>query len=240
MWLYRLNGILRPLGSVYFSFRARGLETIPSTGPLLLAVNHCSFLDPWLLACIVRKRRLRFLINERWYHRSAAWTRLFDAWGVLPASKHRPERTVLHVVEALEEGHAVAVFPEGKISANGLISRGRVGIGWMAALSGVPALPCALLGSFQVLPKHRRIPRPAPVELRVGEFIEFPRGEGPPDLEQVHAFVTRVMKEICHLADQAERTPEATPRLPSMDLGRILRREETGKWSLPPELEELR
>ena len=237
MWLYRLNGILRPLGAVFFSLRAKGSGAIPSTGPLLLAVNHCSFLDPWLLAGIVRKRQIRFLINERWYHRSALWTHLFDAWGVLPASRHHPEKTVLHVVQALEKGDAVAVFPEGKISSNGLISRGRVGIGWMAAMAGVPVLPCALVGSFQVLPKHRRFPRPAPVELRIGEFLEYPCAEMPPTLEHVHDFSTRVMEAICRLANQTERISMAAPRPPSMDLGRILRQGETGEWSLPPELE---
>ena len=219
MWLYDLNRWLLPAGRRIFSLEKHGFPLPARDQPVLIAANHSSFLDPWVVGSVDPRREIHFLINERWYHRSRLWTALFDAWGVLPASSRSPWETIERVVGALERGQSVGIFPEGRISPDGKIGRGRPGIAWMAALSGCPVVPCGLRGVFEVLPKGRRLPRRHPVSIHIGRPMVF--ADGPvsaPNRSQLHDFAGRLMARICELAGQGERAEAAMAVDPGTDL----------------------
>lgn len=201
MWLYRANlAVAAPL-LWFWSARTFGGERVPSEGPLLVAANHASYLDPWLLGGLFPRRPVRYLINEPWFRRSAAWTRAFEGFGVIPAVAGDPEATIGRVLGALSRGEVVGIFPEGRISRNGNLGPGRSGIGRIAAASGVPVVPCAIRGAFESLPRHRRIPRRHPVHLHIGEPVRFPGAPDPqPDRARVRAFVDGIMASIAGLA----------------------------------------
>ena len=95
MWGFPfLRNVLGPFIRVYYPLRLHGaISTIPPSGGVLVIANHCSFLDPWLLA-ILYPRLVRYLINERWYRSSRAWTTLFDAYGCVPISDGDPKATL--------------------------------------------------------------------------------------------------------------------------------------------------
>jgi 1-acyl-sn-glycerol-3-phosphate acyltransferase len=94
-----------------------------------------------------------------------------------------------------------------------------VGIGWAAALTGVPVVPAALRGSFEVLPRDHRWPRPGRIELRIGPPRVFPApATVVPDPGAVRDFVGDVMEDLCRLAGQPERTDAVRPRV-AVDLG---------------------
>ena len=84
MWLYRVNRFVGPVVGRYWRLGLAGaVDAIPHSGPLLLASNHTSYLDPWLLG-MPFPRPVRFLIVSRWYHRSPLWSAFFRAYGTLP------------------------------------------------------------------------------------------------------------------------------------------------------------
>ncbi|MDQ7005711.1 MAG: lysophospholipid acyltransferase family protein [Acidobacteriota bacterium] len=212
MWLYNLNRWLLPAGRLVFALEKRGEDLPARDQPVLIAANHSSFLDPWVVGSVDPQREIHFLINERWYRRSRLWTALFDAWGVLPASSRSPWETIERVVAALGRGQSVGIFPEGRISEDGKIGRGRPGIAWMAALSGCPVVPCGLRGIFEALPKGRLLPRRHRVSIHVGRPLYFSaKAVRDPERGQLHDFAGKVMTTICTLAGQEDRVAAALP-----------------------------
>ncbi len=197
--------------SVMWGRTIHGGERMPREGPLLIACNHGSFLDPWFIGGASPRFPLRYLITASWYDRSRAWRAFFGANGVIPTSLD-PARTITAVVHALGRGEPVVVFPEGSVSADGRIARGKHGLSWMAALSGAPVLPVALRGNHDALPRGRVVPRRRPVALHVGTPRVFPGAPSDePSFRDVEAFTTGLMEEICRLAGQEDRIEASRP-----------------------------
>lgn len=205
MWLYRLT---RPVGNVfarpYWRLGIRGaVEAIPLEGPLIVASNHASLLDPWLLG-LAFPRHVRYLIARDWYDRSPLWRAFFRATGTIPVAPHDPEATIAVACAALARGQVVGIFPEGAISPDGRLRRFRRGVSMIAARSGAPVLPVGLRGNFDALPRHGRLPRPRRVTVWVGAPLRFPgapvRGAIP--REVAARFLGQLRGEIARLAGQ--------------------------------------
>jgi len=199
--LWRVTLLLRPPVRAAFDGRTFGAEHVPAEGPVLIATNHASYLDPWFLGALFPRLPIRFLINEAWYDRSRLWRRVFRGYGVIPTTARAPDRTFARVLAALADGSVVGVFPEGRISRDGRMNRPKAGIGWMAALSGVPVVPCGLRGSHQILPRHRRWPRRHPLRLHIGAAMRFPEAPtATPEPVVIARFVESVIARIGELA----------------------------------------
>lgn len=219
MWAFPASRTIPRLAWPLIRARVEGKGHLPARGPLIVAANHSSFIDPWLLACFLPLPPIRYLVTARWYEGSVFWRFFFDAHGCIPAALEDPVETIARSVEALREGSIVGIFPEGRVSKDGRIQRGRAGIGWAAALTGAPVLPVALCGSFEILPRDRRWPRPGRIELRIGPPRTFPAPESAsPDPGVVRDFVGDVMGDLCRLAGQPERIDTVRPRV-AVDLG---------------------
>jgi 1-acyl-sn-glycerol-3-phosphate acyltransferase len=213
MWLYHINHALGPAIGLYWRLRLTGArESIPGTGPLLIASNHASYLDPWLVG-MVFPRPIRWLITPEWYHRSPRWRAVFRAFGTVPQREGDPRATIRAVRGHLGAGEVVGVFPEGRISGDGRIARLHRGVTTMAAQSGAPVLPVGIRGNHRSLPRHGRFPRPTPVRVVVGEPLRFPGAphRRPARRAESRVFHESLVREICRLADQAERIPELVP-----------------------------
>ncbi len=205
MWLYTLNMRLGPLVGLYWRLSLSGdVAAVPREGPLILAPNHSSFLDPWLVG-MVFPRPVRFLMQRRWYDRSRLWNGLFRAYGTIP-SEASGTATVSAVCRRLDAGDAVGVFPEGHISRTGKIQRFRPGLSLMAARSGAPVLPVGIRGGYESLPWNRRVPRPVRVTIHVGPPRVFPGGprSEPPTPAESREFLREVFREVCALTRQRQ------------------------------------
>lgn len=203
MWLNRVFTHSGPVIGIYWRLRLRGRrELVPRTGPLIVAPNHACFLDPWFVS-FTFPRYVHWLINRAWYEKSPAWRRFFDANAVVPVDDE-PSRTVEVVCAALEEGRAIGVFPEGKISHDGKLQRFRAGIARIAAKSGAPVVPVGIRGGFASLPRSRTIPKPSRVEVHVGEPLRFPGSPvaGLPERVASRAFVAELHARVADLSGQ--------------------------------------
>lgn len=165
-----------------YRLEARGLEGIPREGPMLLACNHVSFAD-WLVIAATVKRPVRFVMWHA-YARLPLLRYLMRDARVIPIGSARQapelvERAFHEIAEALAQGDLVCIFPEGRITSDGSLSRFRPGIERMARESGAPVLPLALRGfwgsllSRQPGRMRRRLSRPlrSKVELVAGRPI---------------------------------------------------------------------
>jgi 1-acyl-sn-glycerol-3-phosphate acyltransferase len=220
MWLYKLNQTLIPLMQMYWRVSLTGaIDRVPKEGPLILAANHTSFLDPWFIG-MVFPRRVRHLITPKWYYSSSLWRVFFDAFGVLPAEPGKPRQTVKRVCAALARGEVVGLFPEGRVSYDGRLQKVRSGIARIAAQSGAPVIPAGIIGAFESLPRQRRLPRPGKLTITLGEPIIFPstaRGNDLYDKER-RLFRERLLRDLCRLSGQEGRFAEllrgSQPRSP--------------------------
>jgi glycerol-3-phosphate dehydrogenase (NAD(P)+) len=171
-WVVRL--ILQPFFHTYLRLRRIGLEHIPKDGPVLLAANHRSFSDPFMIACCVG-RPLRFvakieLFDKRW----KAWILL--ALGAIPIRRGESDKDAMETARVLlERGGAVGIFPEGTRVRPGPLGEPRRGIGRLVLETGAPVVPIAIKGTERAR-RGWRI-RPVRVDLRCGRPLSYPRVE---------------------------------------------------------------
>jgi 1-acyl-sn-glycerol-3-phosphate acyltransferase len=133
------------------TFRARGYasENVPN-GPVILAPNHASFMDHFFTGAFIR-RRIQFMGKSQLFG-SGPFSWIFSHGGVFPVRRgHQDEEAFISAFKILERGGAVVMYCEGTRSRTGrLADEARPGIGRLALQSGVPIVPVAILGSYQV------------------------------------------------------------------------------------------
>jgi 1-acyl-sn-glycerol-3-phosphate acyltransferase len=132
------------------AFRARAFQTekVPN-GPVILAPNHASFMDHFFTGAFIR-RRVQFMGKSQLFKGIGAW--IFSHGGVFPVRRgHHDEETFITSFRILARGGAIVMYCEGGRSRTGKIAdEARPGIGRLALESGVPVVPVAILGSYQV------------------------------------------------------------------------------------------
>ena len=136
-----------------------GAHTIPVRGPVILASNHVSYLDPLMLAFVAnqRHRRVRFLAKAELFDKQPLAFLLRQA-GQIPVLRgsRSAAGSLDAAVEALRRGECLAVFPEGTISLDLEPMVGKSGTARLAAISGVPVWPIGLWGAHRILFKGRK------------------------------------------------------------------------------------
>jgi 1-acyl-sn-glycerol-3-phosphate acyltransferase len=149
-WTYEATRIVMSLYA-YTLLRTRAIspEKVPSTGPVILAPNHFSFMDHFLVGCYLR-RKIRFMAKSQLF--KAPQQFVYTHGGVFPVRRGaRDEETFITAKILLDRGAAVQMYPEGGRSRTGAISTtARRGIGRLALETGVPVVPIAVFGSARV------------------------------------------------------------------------------------------
>ncbi|MEY2514314.1 MAG: 1-acyl-sn-glycerol-3-phosphate acyltransferase [bacterium] len=147
---YEAVRILTTLWAFGF-FRARSIssEKVPQSGPLILAPNHGSFMDHFLLAAFIR-RKVMFMAKSQLFQPPAQW--VYTHGGVFPLRRgHRDEEAFITARAILERGGCVAMYCEGARSRDGkLADRAKPGIGKLALETGAAVVPVAIYGSSKV------------------------------------------------------------------------------------------
>jgi glycerol-3-phosphate dehydrogenase (NAD(P)+) len=166
-----LRALLVPAFLIYLRMQRIGREHLPKSGPLLLASNHRSFLDPFVIGTLVRRPVYYMAKRELFEKRWQAW--ILNGLGAFPVDRGAGDGAALETARAiLARGDVVVVFPEGTRVRRGPLGMPRRGIGRLALEAGVPVAPVAVIGSENVR-RGRRI-RPRKVRLRVGRPLSFP------------------------------------------------------------------
>ena len=173
-WLAR--GVLQPFCHLYFRLSRIGREHIPAEGPFIIASNHRSFLDPFVIGMMAR-RPLYFLTKkEAFINRPAAW--LLSSLGAYPIDRGSSDQEAMATTRAiLARGDGVLIFPEGTRTRPGPLGRPKRGIGRLALDTGAPVIPVAIIGS-EAVRKGWRI-RPHKVRIRAGAPLTFPQVHEP-------------------------------------------------------------
>src|ERR1019366_1595598 len=170
--VYRvLRTLLVPFFLVYLRMERIGREHLPSSGPLLLASNHRSFLDPFVIGTMVRRPVYYMAKRELFERRWQAW--ILNALGGFPVDRGAGDSDAMATARAiLERGDCVVVFPEGTRVRRGPLGDPRRGVGRLALETDAPVAPIAVIGSDEVR-RGWRI-RPRKVRIRAGRPLLFP------------------------------------------------------------------
>jgi glycerol-3-phosphate dehydrogenase (NAD(P)+) len=170
--------ILQPFFLVYFRLSRIGREHARVRGPLIVAANHRSFLDPFVIAVTLPWRRPMHYVAkvELFESRWQGW--LLNRLGAYPVRRGQSdEETLITWRQVLERGGAICIFPEGTRIRSGSLGRPRRGFGRMALETGAAVLPVAVHGTERVRDGWRI--RPRKVKVRSGRALTFPRTENP-------------------------------------------------------------
>ena len=173
-WLVR--AVLQPFLQVYFRLSRMGRQHIPAKGGVLIAANHRSFLDPFVIGCCLRRPIFFVAKQELFTNRLTGW--FLNCLGAFPIRRGESDEESMKTARMLlERGDAVVIFPEGTRHRTGSLGKPKRGVGRLALEAGVPVVPIAVLGS-----EHARrgwIFRPVKVKLRAGRPLTFPRVDEP-------------------------------------------------------------
>ncbi|MET9322793.1 lysophospholipid acyltransferase family protein [Streptomyces sp. NPDC003038] len=193
--------LLGPLLRLVFRPRIEGLENIPTEGAAIIAGNHLSFSDHFLMPAIL-KRRITFLAKAEYFTGPGIKGRLtaafFRSAGQIPvdrSGKDAGQAALREGLGVLAKNELLGIYPEGTRSHDGRLYKGKVGVAAMALRAGVPVVPCAMVGTFEIQPPGQRIPNIRRVTIRFGPPMDFSRYAG---LEGERAVLRAVTDEIMY------------------------------------------
>lgn len=165
-----VTATIRLLLKIVVRVRAPGIDRVPRSGPLIIAVNHINFLEVPLIYTLLRPRRVIGIAKaETWENRLLRL--IADEWEAIPIHRAAADTAAFRrAEEELRRGAIVVIAPEGSRSGDGILRRGHAGVVTLAAKTGAPVLPMAHFGGEQVWACWRRVRRPV-VTVRVGSPI---------------------------------------------------------------------
>lgn len=171
-----VRALLIPFFRIYFRLERIGCEHLPRTGPLILAANHRSFMDPFVIGTMLRRPVYYVAKKELFAHRWQAW--LLSSLGAFPVDRGAQDAdAVLTARRILERGDCVVIFPEGTRVRPGPLGRARRGVGRLALETGAHVVPVAVIGTEDVRRGWRV--RPRRVVIRAGRPMAFPTAVRP-------------------------------------------------------------
>jgi 1-acyl-sn-glycerol-3-phosphate acyltransferase len=201
---------LGPLLRLLFRPRIEGLHHVPATGAAIVAGNHLSFSDHFVMPAIL-KRRITFLAKAEYFTGGGIKGRLtaafFHSVGQIPVDRSGREAGQAAIREGLgvlAKGELLGIYPEGTRSHDGRLYKGKVGVAAMALKARVPVVPCAMIGTFEAQPPGQVLPKVQHrVTIRFGAPLDFSRYYGMENEKAVLRAVTdEIMYTILELSGQ--------------------------------------
>ena len=189
----------RLIGRLFFRLRIIHRERMIQTGPVILAMNHQSYLDP-PFAGTACDRAIYFLARRTLMDMPLlGW--LLPKLNVIPVNQEGIDRSALKaLIRVLKSGNAALVFPEGSRTLDGELQPGQRGVGLVIAKTLAPVVPMRIFGAHEALPRGGGGLHFVPITLVIGEPIFFTAADlKSPNKELYVRLSQRVMNEIAAL-----------------------------------------
>ncbi len=164
-------------------------------GPVLIASNHESFLDPPLVG-VGYDKAVYMLARKTLFRGLGAW--LYPKLNAIPIDQERPDMTSLKkIIKLLRQGNQVVIFPEGARTLDGELQSAEAGTGLIVAKSKAVVQPVRIFGARDALPRGSSKMRFVPITLVVGDPITFtPEELKAKGRDEYQKISDRIMKEI--------------------------------------------
>ncbi|MEX1164250.1 MAG: lysophospholipid acyltransferase family protein [Nitriliruptor sp.] len=175
--MYRaLKKVLPPITDRYFPVRVEGLDNVPEVEPVILAINHLSFIDSILVPIAIERPVYYLGKADYWDSWKTRW--FFEGTGVVPVRRTGDgsgDAALATGVEILNRGDLLGIYPEGTRSPDGRLYRGKTGPVRMALEAGVRIVPVAVEGTDRAMPTGSYLPKRRPITIRYGQPLDLSR-----------------------------------------------------------------
>lgn len=185
-WLWRLMGRVE----------TTGLEHVPADGPFLLIANHQSVMDPMLIQSLC-PRPMHAMAKSTQFNMPVIGPIMSHCYSYPVRRFEVDPQSVRLTLRRLGQGHAVAIYIEGERTWDGRLQKPREGTVRLALKAGVPIIPTAIAGAYDVWPRWDRRPRSGVIAIRYGTPFRLPRLDDRKDREaELPAATERIMSAI--------------------------------------------
>ena len=165
MWYWILRNIGLVLLKIFFRLKTEGRENLPVKANFIVVANHCSYLDPLAIESSIPEKI--YCLAERFLYKKPFLRWYLKRKEAIPTGRGSSEKAV----ELLEQNKIVGLFPEGRISRDGKLKEFRRGVALLAAKTGRPIVPCAILGTFEALPYQAKFPKFSRIKVKIGKPV---------------------------------------------------------------------
>lgn len=184
------EAVMRGLFTAIWGMKVSGLENVPRLGPLIVACNHVSIIDPPLMAVAVSPRRRPFGVGKKELFEKPILGWWLRASGSFPLDRQGDATSAMRSsLGVLEKGGCLSIYPEGTRVKPGEKRAPKAGVAFLSFRSGAPVVPVRVLGTAE-------FPRRRPLEVRIGRPLAPPRSE---DRQTGLAYAKTLMEVIYSL-----------------------------------------
>ena len=185
--------------------KASGLENLPNHGPVILVANHLSYADHLIIGAYVAtkaNRHFHFLAKKEYFY--GYLKHWHNYVGAIPIDRQKGGKSAIKLaLKAIRYGKLIIIYPEGTRSLTGKIQRAKTGVARLALMSKAPVVPIGLIGTFEILPKGKYIPRLKKAEMHIGKPMNFKNYYNRKlSKKLLREVTTKIMKEIAKLSNQ--------------------------------------
>ena len=198
-WYFAVYHLTRMVARMFFRFRVVHPERVLQEGPVILAMNHESYLDP-PFAGIGCRRAIYFLARKSLLDIPVlGW--ILPKLNVIPVDQEGGDRSALKaLIRILRANHCALVFPEGSRTLDGNLQPPQPGIGFVIAKTLAPVVPMRIFGAHRALPRGGGRLRFCPITIVVGEPLRFTAADLEGSSREIYPRLSqRVMEAIAAL-----------------------------------------
>ncbi len=203
--IYVLWLIYKTAFKILFRLKVKGKDNIPANGPYIIAPNHVSFLDGFVIASSVHFETFKdlYFLGFQKYFTGAALQWFGRISHVIPVDP------AIYLIKAMQMSayvlmnkKSLCIFPEGGRSFDGEVMPFKKGIGVLAAELNIPVIPAFIKGSFKALPRGSMFIRPAKIEVIFGKPIavsDLDLKQKPADIDEYQFFADELRSRVLAL-----------------------------------------
>ncbi len=183
-----------------------GIDNVPKNGPFIIAANHESYMDHFIIVCtfiLHLNKKIHFLSKKE--HFDNIFKKAWHTYaGAIPLDRGAGGKEALKLaVRALKRGKIIAIHPEGTRTLTGKLQRGKTGVARLALAAKVPVVPVGLIGTFEILPKGKYMPKLRKATMNIGKPMYFDKYYNKRITKKMlREITTSIMKEIAKLCKQ--------------------------------------
>jgi 1-acyl-sn-glycerol-3-phosphate acyltransferase len=189
-----------------------GLENVPTDGPFIVAPTHLWFFESVIVQALM-PRPVAFFAKAEYFTtggvKGKVMKSFFESVGSIPVVRGEQAASVQALktlLDILESGKGIGIYPEGTRSRDGILYRGRTGVGWLALTTGAPVVPVGLIGTENLQPAGEKGFKPHHFTMKVGEPLYFDKTGPDHSLPARRQVTDRIMDAIAELSGQERST----------------------------------
>jgi 1-acyl-sn-glycerol-3-phosphate acyltransferase len=156
----------------------RGLENFPAGKNFIFAQNHLSYMDLFVDGYLCAPRRFTYIgqVDKIAGFKGFLRDLLYGYAEVIPVDRNDKEskkQAIIKAIERLKEGYTLIIYPEGTRSRDGQMREFKPGVAKLHLESGVPVLPVAIKGTYELMPPGQKLKVKKIVSVNIGKPLDF-------------------------------------------------------------------